>query len=88
MLGITTLHNGMILSTLSIKSHGFVLGFLNRHPQQLSPRTKYTVLLCLSTHSRILSTWLSLKHDSDTMLRIIALIALLCVSQKTSYQWR
>ena len=27
LLGITTLHNGMILSTLSISSHGFALGF-------------------------------------------------------------
>ena len=30
MLGITTLHNGMILSTLSIKSRGFALGFPKR----------------------------------------------------------
>ena len=27
MLGTTTLHNGMILSTLSISSHGFALSF-------------------------------------------------------------
>ena len=27
MLGTTTLHNGMILSSLSISSHGFALGF-------------------------------------------------------------
>ena len=26
-LGITTLHNSMILSTLTISSHGFALGF-------------------------------------------------------------
>ena len=30
MLEITTLHNGMILSTLSISSHGFALGFPKR----------------------------------------------------------
>jgi len=30
VLEITTLHNGMILSTLSISSHGFVLGFPKR----------------------------------------------------------
>ena len=27
MLGTTNLHNGMILSTLSISSHGFAFGF-------------------------------------------------------------
>ena len=30
LLGITTLHNGMILSTLSIGSHGFALDFPKR----------------------------------------------------------
>ena len=30
MLGITTLHNCMILSTLRISSHGFALGFPKR----------------------------------------------------------
>ena len=30
MLEITTLHNGIILSTLSISSHGFALGFPKR----------------------------------------------------------
>ena len=30
LLGITTLHNGMILSTLSISSHGFTFGFPKR----------------------------------------------------------
>ena len=30
MLGIMTLHNGMILSTLSISSHVFALGFPKR----------------------------------------------------------
>ena len=30
MLGITNLHNGMILSTLSISSHWFALGFSKR----------------------------------------------------------
>ena len=30
MLETTTLHNGMILSTLSISSHGFALGFSKR----------------------------------------------------------
>ena len=30
MLGTTTLHNGMILSTLSISSHGFAFGFPER----------------------------------------------------------
>ena len=30
LLGITTLYNGMILSTLNISSHDFVLGFLKR----------------------------------------------------------
>ena len=32
MLGITTLHNSMILSTLRISSHGFTLGFPERPP--------------------------------------------------------
>ena len=30
MLGITNLHDGMILSTLSVSSHGFVFGFPKR----------------------------------------------------------
>ena len=30
LLGITTLHNGLILSTLSISSHSFALGFSER----------------------------------------------------------
>ena len=35
-LGITNLHNGMILSTLSISSHGFVLRFSKRsHPLEI-----------------------------------------------------
>ena len=47
MLGITTLHNGMILFTLSISSHGFVLGFLKR------PHTDGDVFL---THKPMLIT--------------------------------
>ena len=38
-LGTMDLHNGMILSTLSISSHGFALGFLKR------PRTNGDVFL-------------------------------------------
>ena len=41
MLEITTLHNGMILSTLSISSRGFVLGFPKR------PHTNGDVFLYL-----------------------------------------
>ena len=32
VLGTTTLHNGMILSTLNISSRGFALGFPKRPP--------------------------------------------------------
>ena len=48
-LEITTLHNGMILSTLSISSHGFALGFLKR------PRTNGDVFLYLQTHDHSLN---------------------------------
>ena len=55
VLGITDLHNGTILSTLSINSYGFALDFPKRlvpwrcisqcgtPSQQSSPRTKYTI---------------------------------------------
>ena len=32
VLGITDFHNGMILSTLSISSHGFAFGFPKKPP--------------------------------------------------------
>ena len=37
-LGITDLHNGMILSTLSISSHGFALGVPKRLLLRVSPK--------------------------------------------------
>ena len=54
LLGITTLYNDMILSTLSISSRGFALNLTNRDvfltykpriipSQQFFPRTKYTI---------------------------------------------
>ena len=40
-LGIMTLHDGMILSTLSLSSHDFVLGF----PKGLKPMEMYSLLI-------------------------------------------
>ena len=41
MLGITTLHNGMILSTLDISSHDLVLDF----PRGFIPMEIYSLLI-------------------------------------------
>ena len=41
MLGTTALHNGMILSALSISSHGFAFGF----PKGLIPMDIYSLLI-------------------------------------------
>ena len=65
-LGIRTLHNGMILSTLSIGSHGFAFGFPER------PRTNGDVSLAykpminpLITNVRLLSQQSSKHTASD-----------------------
>ena len=44
MLVITTLHNGMIFSILSISSHGFVLDFIK------SSRTNRDILLTVTLY--------------------------------------
>ena len=45
MLGITTLHNGMLLSTLSISSRDFALGFSKRPDEVVFLTSKPIIIL-------------------------------------------
>ncbi|KAG7019552.1 hypothetical protein SDJN02_18513, partial [Cucurbita argyrosperma subsp. argyrosperma] len=76
---IWTLHNGMILSTLSISSHGFALSFPKRphtpnpnNPQQSSPRTKHTISLPL-IEARLLSLEVTFDHIFEALLAWLGL---------------